>query len=832
MTNPPETRHASERRADRPAAKAPRPNLIARFPLTVRMTVFVGLPLLVVLIGLHAYLARSLPNREGSVTVAGISDRVTIGTRADGVPTISARTDLDAYYGLGFAHARDRLWQMEMERRRASGRLSEVLGKSYLSTDILMRTLGLQHNAARIAQSLERSDRDILDAYVAGVNAGIADSKTLPPEFLLNGFAPEPWKPEDSMATMQLRSFVLSSNFGAELQRQLLLRNLGPEKASELMPGTHREHSARPSDALEAADLTIDPGIAEYFAPKSLTGSNGWVVSGSHTRSGYPILANDPHLRLSIPSVWYLAEIEGDRLHVAGATFPGLPFVAIGRNQNIAWGVTTAMADTQDVFIEKVSLADKNLYELDGVYTPMSVTQESIAIRKEFLKPPADPYPLVIRRTNKGPLLSDVGTSIDGVAYSLRWTGDDESGGSFTSFIRLNHARNWKEFNDALSGFVTPVHNFVYADVDGNIGFLVAGHIPVRASGDGSLPSDGSATANLWRGRIPFDALPRQFNPQSGFIVTANNDSLPEGYPYHVSSDFAPPYRADRITALIRGALQKSTRLDVDAMAAIQGDTVDPLFPKLLPVIRSVKPRTNTEARLLEGLMSWNGEMRTGSREAALFTAWLHHFNRLLVEDDLGASSLTAATRTNLSRLANKLNYPLFESVLLGGHSTLCDYAESSAVESCQEIFAKSFAHAVAELSGTAGSDPNDWTWGSLHTLELEHFPYGGTRDLFSWYFSREAHSPGGNETVNVAPPNLTSDHPYGHSFGASYRQIVDMAPDASNVFSLNSGQSGNPLDRHYDDFVEPHIALRYAPIPFARDARTAQVLELIPARN
>ena len=500
--------------------------------------------------GGYLWLRRSLPQTTGELRAPGLAAPVRVVRDRDGVPHITAESEADALFALGFVHAQDRLWQMEFQRRIGQGRLSELFGPATLSTDRFLRTLGVYRAAQSAFEALAPDTRALLEAYAAGVNASIeASAGSLPVEFVILGAEPEPWRPEDSLVWAKMMAWDLGGNWSEELLRASLEAQFGPEAAAELMPPSAADDplilpdgglgaaAAAPRDLAaqrdEGAPAAAAPGEARVYAEllaigrelQALgfggehVGSNNWVVAGSRTASGKPLLANDPHLGARIPSIWYLAHISGGSIDAVGATLPGLPGIVIGHNAHIAWGVTNTNPDVQDLFIERINQRNEVLYR--GQWEPMTIIPERIRVKGE------DDVELFVRVTRHGPLISDL---IDGTGQPLafRWTALDPEDGTLEAFLKVNRARNWDEFTAALRGYQAPMQNFVYADVEGNIGYYAPGALPVRARGDGTAPVEGWSGDYDWVGYAPFEALPHDYNPERGYIVTANNQVVPE----------------------------------------------------------------------------------------------------------------------------------------------------------------------------------------------------------------------------------------------------------------------------------------------------------------
>ena len=510
------------------------------------------------------WLRRSLPQVNGKVTVAGLSGAVEIVRDRNGIPYIYGKTDHDAFFALGYVHAQDRLWQMELQRRIGAGRLSEVLGDATIETDQFLRTLGVYRAAEASWPALAPEAQSALQAYADGVNTFLAEGHPLPPEFVILGFKPEPWQPADSLVWAKMMSWNLGDTYGDDLLRGQMTAALGPERAAQLMPGYPAGTPIiLPPDAMAAELLRVDNVLRETLGlgDKS-NGSNNWVVNGARTASGKPLLANDPHLGAQIPAIWYLAGIQGDKVHAVGATLPGLPAVVIGHNDEIAWGVTNLGPDVQDLYIERVNPANPGQYEVNGQWTDLQVVPEEIKVKGE-----EKPIDWAARATRHGPLISDV-TDERGHALALRWPALDPGDTTMNAFLAINYARNWDDFTAAMRDYIGPSQNFVFADRAGNIGYFGPGRIPVRAKGDGTTPVPGWTDEYAWTGWIPFEQLPHAYNPADGYVVTANNKVVPDDYPYFITTDWAPPYRAKRIVEL----LTAKNGLTPDDYARIQGD--------------------------------------------------------------------------------------------------------------------------------------------------------------------------------------------------------------------------------------------------------------------
>lgn len=787
------------------------------------LRLFLAIVVLAGVVPLAAYfwLRTSLPLVSGTVQVGGTDGPIEIIRDAEGVPHIYATTDHDAFYGLGYVHAQDRLWQMEMQRRIGAGRLSEILGEATLSIDKFQRTLGYYRAAQADLNIIEARSRQALEAYAAGINQWLSEGHTLPPEFVLLGVKPTPWQPVDSLVWQKMMSWDLGGNYDVELLYQQLAQAVGPERTAQLLPDYPAEGvsvlAGLDFDSQAAASLlSIDRLLETGFGHGGReAGSNNWVVAGSRTATGLPLLADDPHLGTSIPSIWYLAELQGETLHVVGATFPGLPAVVIGHNERVAWGVTNMGPDVQDLYVERLNPANPNQYAVDGSWQTIQVVEEVIEVDGK-----EQPLRWAARSTRHGPLISDV--SDTGVPLALQWTALQPGDTTIDAFISGNYANNWTEFVTALEKFVTPSQNFVYADVDGNIGYYAPGRIPIRAEGhDGRAPVPGWSSAYEWQGFIPFAELPQLYNPPEGYIATANNRVVDDSYPYLLGTDWAPPYRAERIVELLEQPARKGDKLTLADMLAMQADQTSTQVRMLLPFLLETPPQNERQAAAIELLHTFDGEMRRDSAAAALYQAWMVHLERALFEDDLRASLFEEmSTRANPIFLTNILNDPALGAVW-------CDQVLTAPVESCTDTAQHALDAALDDLSARMGETMSDWRWDRIHLTQYPHNPFSEV-DLLKGIFHRSIANGGDRYTVNVAPVQLAE--PYLQNNSPGYRQVVDLADFNNSRFMITTGQSGNVLSEHYDNLIRRHRDVEYLPMSFGRAQVSGTRLLLQPA--
>ena len=539
-----------------------------------RLTLLAFIALLLAVVGgglgLRWRIRASLPTLDGDIPVPGLSARVEILRDARGVPHIYAQSMADALFAQGYATAQDRLWQMDLSRRKALGELSEIFGNRTLSADIESRTLGFPEVAASALADLPRDERRLLDAYTRGVNAFIDSHRhRLPWEFLLLRYQPQRWRAIDSVAVALNLATALSQSWQTDLMREHVAAKLG----QDLLPDVFPDRSAldvpvaefpppapRRADAggtglswnvFAAGDIRVPAADRRWTQPRAdnplwfaaAVGSNNWVVSGAHTKSGKPLLANDPHLTHSVPSVWYMVHLHAPGLNVTGVSLPGLPLVIIGHNEHIAWGMTNTGPDVQDLYIETFNPRDPRKYLHNGQWVDAEVRNEDIKVRNQR------DYHLTVVVTRHGPIVSHDG----GRELALQWTLLSPHAVELP-FLSIDRASNWQEFTAALRDFKVPMQNCVYADTEGNIGFYAAGLVPIRKHGNGAVPVPGSTDDFDWTGFIPFDDLPHSFNPPSGIIATANGRIVPDNYPYFITAKWEAPFRTARIFQLLREA--------------------------------------------------------------------------------------------------------------------------------------------------------------------------------------------------------------------------------------------------------------------------------------
>jgi len=805
----------------RPNKPSPVKKWLVRIPLAVVAI------LLIALLSGYLYLRSSLPQLNGGLALPGLSGPVEIVRDANAVPHIFAKSSRDAYFALGFVHGQDRLWQLEMNRRIGSGRLAEALGPGALDNDKFLRTLGIRRGAEAIYRNLDTATQDRLRAYAAGVNAFLATrSGSLPAEFLMTGTTPEPWTPVDSVCWQIMMAWDLGGNWSSELLRLRLAKRLSNAQIAQFLPPYPGEAAAQlPNLHALYAGLDIDTTRLAMAAPPALpegAGSNNWVVAGTRSATGKPLLANDPHLALSAPAIWYFAHLDAPDLHVIGATLPGLPAVVLGRNQRIAWGFTNTGPDVQDLFIEKTDPNSVANYVAPDGPRRFDIVEERIKIKG------APEVVLQVRVSRHGPIISDV---LKGNAdllpsnfgLAFQWTALSPEDRTIVAGDKLARAANWQDFLNAARDFHSPEQNIVYADVDGNIGFIAPGRVPIRKPDNdlhGLAPAPGWDARYDWAGFIPVEQLPQQFNPSSGKIVTANQKITPDGYPYWITSEWAPPYRAMRIDALLDATPIHS----LASFRQIQSDTQSQVAKELLPFILRSATSEEKERQALALLKDWDGDMLADTPQPLLLHAWLREFTRLVYKDELGDLFAGAWDQRSVFVL-NVLHNA-------NGEARWCDDVSTPVMETCDVQIARALSLAINALQKQYGNDLTKWRWGEAHIARSAHRPFTG-KAVIGELFDITVPSPGDTYTVNVGRNTIKDEkEPFANRHAPSLRALYDLADLDRSLFIHSTGQSGNRLSPYYHDFALRWVHMEYLPMTMKRsdiDSGAIGTLRLTP---
>jgi penicillin amidase len=865
--------------------------------------VLVAVVIAIAVTGLLAWVTlRAQPPTSGTIRLAGLDAPVSVARDANGIADITATTPHDLFVAQGYVHASERLWQMEVWRHIGAGRLSELFGPSQLDTDRFIRTVGWRQAAQRDLDALSPQVRDILQWYADGVNAFIDGHKgSLGLPFVVvgmqaglgggvGGYTPEPWTPLDSATWQKVQAWNLGGNLTSELLRLVLDARLGdPTRTDELTPpypswapiiaptslldartgaagattatgmGASDTHgasgaslTAAQADGLRALADTARaiPALAGLDQGDGLLGargrgSNDWVVAPSRSATGGALLANDPHLGISNPSVWYMnglhCQVVGPDCpwDVTGVSFPGAPLVILGHNARIAWGATTTGPDVQDLVIERPDPADPTHYRWGDTWLPFETRTETIAVAG------GEPVTMTVRSTIHGPVLNDVEDRLDGLPdlYALRWTATAEPDRTLEAFLGLDLAHDWTSFRDALSVYGAPIQNFVYADVDGHIGYQMPGDVPIRqAQGDrGARPVPGWDAQHEWVGRVAYDDLPRLYDPPTGVIVTANNAVVDGEYPFFISDEWDPGDRAARILSRLDEAAARGG-VTVDDLSSIQMDSIVLRFDRIRPVLEGVQPTTDDGRLLLDRIRSWDGRCDDVASTGCL--AWMafeYRLERGIFDDELGLDVARdyVGVEPSWTLLARLVTQP---------EAAWWDDTTTPQVETAPDIATAALDRAGAELR-TAYGDPDHWTWGRAHTATFREPTLGesGIGPL-EWYFDQGPFAVGGE----AGSPDATSwragagyldpdtpgapDASIADVFAVtnlpSYRLAIDMTDLDGARIVTTTGNGGNPFGAHYGDLTDDWIAGRTVPLPFSAgtvQAATVSTLTLEP---
>lgn len=795
------------------------------------------------------YAVRVQPALDGPLILAGLERPVQVRRDLSDVTHIEASSPQDLWRALGHVHAQERGWQLEFNRRLMHGTLSEILGPATLDTDRLLRALDIRGAASRQYAALPAAAQEALMAYSEGIAAYYAAlpvrSQPLPPEFLLLGTRPggdgSAWDPEDSVGWALMMALDLGGNWGNEFARMAMLsrletgqlwqlmppypgeapatatdlaalyRGLGVYRSEALADGPAAQRSAAQGEVHWAQALVRDAGTHDGL------GSNNWVLSGRRTVSGKPLLANDPHLALGAPAIWYYMHLtsaagqarDGSPLaaiDVVGATLPGLPFVVLGRTREVAWGFTNTNPDVQDLYLEQIDPGDAGRYRTPDGWEPFAVRSEQIKVKGQ------DTVQVTLRSTRHGPVISDVQPQYEPVldkrryAVALRWAALDTDNRTVLAGLRANEARSVAQLFEAFADYHSPMQSIVAADVHGAIGFKAAGRVPLRSPANdlrGVAPAPGWDARYDWQGWLPYDQTPQDDGEASGYLATANQRVTPDGYPHFLTQDWSLPYRHQRITELI----EARPRHDLASMAAIQNDqqslAAQALLPVLLRALHDAPARHALAAQAQAVLQGFDGRMDADRAAPLVFAAWVDELTRGIVMPHIGAASFAATYGKRDFRAG-------IEGIVSRRDPWWC------APLDCSEQVARALDRALARLHSAHGSDMARWRWGQAHAALSSHRPFGSVALLAGVFNVRQA-SGGDSYTVNVGQ-YVPGDGkaPFANRHAASLRALYDLSRPEASLFIYQTGQSGLALSQRYSDMAQEWAGGRYRPLQMA----------------
>lgn len=802
--------------------------------------------ILAVLSGITYFMLRNtLPEYEGEIKLTGISSEVKIFRDKWGIPMIKAENDEDAAFALGYVHAQDRLFQMDVARRAGEGRLSEIFGNLTLDVDKMFRTVGMYNTAKESFPKLNPLSQKILLAYSKGVNEYMREAKgNYTPELDMLGYDPYPWKPEHSLLIAKLMGWELNISWWSDLMFSHLIQKFGENKAKELIPYFPQNAPTIIPSGLKSIS-SISRGLIEvdksYRQLVGFTGthigSNNWVVNGNKSVSGKPMIANDPHLAYTAPGRWYFVIVRSKNWNVEGFTLAGLPAVVIGKNKNISWAITNVMADDADFYAEKIDSSGTN-YFLDGSWRELAITKDTICVK--------DSVDVVfeIKKTHRGAIISDIhplrkiypNTEVETAALSMRWTGQDFSDEMFAA-LSLNKAKNWEDFKEALRYFTLPGQNFIYADAFGNIGYVCAAKLPIRANNSPSLIYDGTSSANDWKGFVPYEIMPKIYNPHHNYIASANNKTVND-FPYHISNIWEPSSRIERITELLTSKGKHSTA----DFKNYQNDIVSPYARKLtkhlLSSFNDVKLKDKNLITTLELLENWNGEMNIRSQAPTIYAFFLKN----MIENVIG-NKMNDDLLKEYVFVAN-IPYRKIEE-LMETNSSFFDDVKTQTVETKDDMIRKSLVDALNQLEHEYGKDAANWQWGEIHKVSFKNI-FGGKFTLLDKLINIGPFQIGGDGTTvfntEYSFSELYEKEPRTNStlrsekfeniLGPSMRYIYDYSQPDYFYFILPTGQSGHFMSSNYKDMSKMWLKGYYLKLPLKESEfiqNSASTLTLFP---
>jgi penicillin amidase len=747
----------------------------------------------------------AIPDYNKSVQISGLTAEVTILRDTFGIPHIFAENEKDLYRAVGFAMAQDRLWQMDLLRRVTQGRLSEILGNKMVETDLLMRALRIQEKSEKILAGSSPEIVVALEAFAEGVNEYIRFN-SLPPEFKILSYHPEFWQPVHSVNLIGYMSWDLTSGWGTEFLLNQLKAVVSEEQLMDLIPDMKNHKTAIYRD-FHSPEIKIGETILsastnlENLGAQIFSGSNNWAVSGKKSKTGKPLLANDMHLGLMSPGIWYQIHqhVEG-KLNVTGLAVPGQPFVIAGHNDSIAWGMTNVMVDDIDFYAEKLS-KDSTQYLLDGEWKDLLKKAEIIKTKE------GEEIETTLRFTHRGPIINDFRKGAE-IPVSIRWLGNEMSNEIRTVFL-LNRANNWTDFRDAVKTFISVSQNIVYADVTGNIGLQCSAGVPIRA-GNGIEIYPGDSSKYDWIGLVPFDELPFEFNPERGYVSSANNKTVPDDYPHYISHWFATSDRIDRIREMLEEKQLLGTE-DFEAMHRdVKSKKAEEYTPVFVAAIKSESSLNDTEKEALKNLEEWNFELTRESAAASVFEILYRKVCENLIKDDLTPELFTSLKGQRM------LLENLMLNILPEKSSGWIDDKNTTETESFDDIVVRSFKETVTDLTAELGKDPEKWNWGKIHTFTIGH-PLGvvGLLDKAFKLNKGPFETPGSYHTV--MPYSYSYNNLYNVNHGASHRHIFDVSNwDASKTI-IPTGTSGIPASKFYLNQTEMYLNNQYHADPFSK---------------
>src|SRR6476646_2580214 len=762
----------------------------------------------------HRLARRPLPKVSGRIEVSELRGSVEVRRDRWGVPHVEAAEREDLFFAQGYCHGQDRLFQMDFYRRVVEGRVAEIAGEDGLAVDKLMRTLGIRWTAEREVEEMEPGLRDKLERFCAGVNAAARDARALPFEMQVLRVDFAPWSPVDILSLGKLLAFGLSTNWERELLRSDMLRELGPELTARLDPVYPADNPVVDQSPFSGEGLPlveqIDAVRRSLGLAAEASGSNNWAVSGARSATGTPLIAGDPHLSPSMPGIWYEVSLRHGERFVRGASLPGMPGVYMGQNNDVCWTITNVMADVQDLFVERIEGGE---YLFEEEWRPLQTRHEEIVVKGR-----SAPVGLEVRCTHHGPIVNEALGADEGEPLALAWQALSEST-AFEAAFELLDIGSGPELVAKLEGHTAPASNMVWADSSGSIGYKLIGRLPMRRGGCPDLPKPGWSGEFEWEGTVPYEELPEVTDPESGFVITANNRIVGDDYPHHITSDWLDGFRAKRIQQM----LEATEKHDLESFEEIQNDNFS--IPGLEAAARlsRLHPRGQRERSAIERLRSWDGCLDPDSIAGTIYQAFLLRLAREVARCAIGDRDLCERwlDRADNGFLPHVTSPWRWHSHLM----SLWEEADEELIgRPWDGLVLEALAGALDDLGERFGPDPEAWRWGRVHELKFPH-PLGDANPLFDRLLNRRLRAGGAQETVSqiAYDPN----DPYNAVWAPSWRMLADPTDPDRSRWQTFTGQSGHPASPHYDDLQVDWLDGRTQPM---RGEGPWSELELVPA--
>jgi len=773
--------------------------------ILVTISIIILVIVVIALFLVRGIATKGIPDYNETIQLENLKDDVTVYRDEFAVPHIYAKSDEDLYRATGYCMAQDRLWQFDLIRRATTGQLSEIFGEDMINADQMLRMLRIPEKSRSILENADETIISTLTAFCDGVNQYIdTHQNNLPPEFSILGYKPDKWLPEHSINLIGYMAWDLTMPWHIETVFQRIREKVGDDKFAMLVPDLDLQKSVIYTEIGENESVigTDSPYLAASEKLKDLgleifNGSNNWAVSGEKSTSGKPLFSNDMHLGLSAPGIWYtMHQVVEGKLNVTGVAVPGQPLVVAGHNEHIAWGMTNVMVDDMDFYYEIINPDNPDEYWFNGEWKPLEVRKEIIKIKG------GETVERVNRFTHRGPIVTSTKKMDEEKPISMRWVGNEPSDEMYSLYL-MNRARNWEDYKNALKTFVSVSQNIAYADIEGNIGIYCAAGVPIRDGWNGLEIVPGETDKYDWKGLVPFEELPHSYNPKSGFVSSANNRTAADDYPYHISHWYAPQYRIDRI----REMLTEKSLLSIEDYKRMQGDhkskLVESMINKMNYVINSINDLNDIEMQSAKLLNDWDGILTKESIATTIFDQFHLELIENLFLDELGEELYTDYIGVEYTP------YLAIDKFWIDGNSDWCDDINTDIIENLEDMIQQSFKDAVAELSTKFGNDIENWKWGKIHGLVLEH-PMGGVAILDKVFNLNRGPYPVGGSSHTVSPYRFERSNPYNVNYGASHRHIYDTSDWDKSISIIPTGISGIPASKHYCDQTQSYVDNEY----------------------